>query len=101
MESPAKKPAGQLYLRHPFLLSIDQIVEQLGTNVETGLSRLKAQQSQHDYGPNKLKGEGNIHWHTILAKQISNAMILVCFQTIFEDPRPVCDDGLCSYSNTG
>ena len=79
MGAPTKKPTGQLYPRHPFLLPIDRIVEQLGTNVETGLSRLKAQQSQRDYGPNKLKGEGAIQWYSILAKQISNAMILVSF----------------------
>ena len=77
MGTPTKKPTRQLYPRHPFLLPLDEIVEQLGTNVETGLSRLKAQQSQHDYGPNKLKGEGVIQWYSILVKQISNAMILV------------------------
>ena len=80
MGTPTKKPTRQLYPRHPFLLSLDEIVEQLGTNVDTGLSRLKAQQSQHDYGPNKLKGEGAIQWYSILVKQISNAMILVRLQ---------------------
>ena len=80
MGSPAKKPTRQLYPRHPFLLPLNEIVEQLGTNVDTGLSRLKAQQSQHDYGPNKLKGEGGIQWYSILVKQISNAMILVGLQ---------------------
>ena len=77
MRSPTKKLIRQLYPQHPFLLPVDEISEQLGTNIETGLSRLKAQQSQRDYGPNKLKGEGAIQWYSILAKQISNAMILV------------------------
>ena len=77
MGTPTKKPIRQFYPRHPFLLSLEEIFEQLGTNVDTGLSRLKAQQSQHDYGPNKLKGEGAIQWYSILVKQISNAMILV------------------------
>ena len=80
MGTPTKKPSRQLYPRHPFLLPLDEIVEQLGTNLDTGLSRLKAQQSQHDYGPNKLKGEGAIKWYSILVKQISNAMILVRLQ---------------------
>ena len=74
-----KKPFEQLYSRHPFLLSIDEIFDHLGTSVESGLSQLKAQQLQHDYGPNKLKGDGNILWYSILAKQISNAMVLVRF----------------------
>lgn len=81
MGTPTKKPTRQLYPQHPFLLSLDEIVEQLGTNVDTGLSRLKAQQSQNDYGPNKLKGEGAIQWYSILVKQISNAMILVRLRT--------------------
>ncbi len=81
MTTSTQKPAEQHYPRHPFLLPIDQILEQLGTNTETGLSRLKVQQSQHDYGPNKLKGEGAIQWYSILAKQISNAMVLVRFPT--------------------
>ena len=81
MATPTEKPLRQLYPRHPFLLSLDEITEQLGTNVDTGLSRLKVQQSQHDYGPNKLKGEGVIQWYSILIKQISNAMILVRHRT--------------------
>ena len=80
MRNSTKTPIRQLYPRHPFLLPLDEIVEQLGTNVDTGLSRLKAQQSQHDYGPNKIKGEGAIKWYSILIKQISNAMILVRLQ---------------------
>ena len=77
MGKSTKKPIGQLYPRHPFLLPIGRIVEQLGADKDTGLNRLKVQQSQHDYGPNKLEGEGVIQWYSILAKQISNAMILV------------------------
>lgn len=77
MGSSNQKPSEQLYPRHPFLLPLDEITERLGTNIETGLSRLKVQQSQHNYGPNRLKGEGAIRWYSILAKQISNAMILV------------------------
>ena len=75
--SSTKKPNGQLYPRHPFLLPWSKISEQLGTNVDTGLSKLKAQQFQHDYGLNRLKGDGGIQWYSILAKRISNAMILV------------------------
>lgn len=61
-----KKPTGHLYPRHPFLFPVEQIFEPLGTTVETGLSRLKAQQSQHDYGPNKLKGEVSIQRYPVL-----------------------------------
>ena len=83
MGTAPKKPTGQLYPRHPFLLPLDQILQQLGTDTDTGLSKLKAQQSQRDYGPNKLKGEGAVSWYSILAKQVSNAMILVRFHAYY------------------
>ena len=67
----------QEYPRHPFLLSIDSLIHQLSTNQDTGLSPIKAQESQRNYGPNKLEGEGGVQWYSVLFKQISNAMILV------------------------
>lgn len=68
----------QNYSRHPFLLSVDSILDQLHTNKDTGLSQVKAQEGQRDYGPNRLEGEGGVQWYSVLLKQISNAMILVC-----------------------
>ena len=67
----------QEYSRHPFLLPLTEIYQHLGTNNETGLSKLQAQQSQQKYGPNKLEGEGGVQWYSVLLKQVSNAMILV------------------------
>jgi magnesium-transporting ATPase (P-type) len=67
----------QEYERHPFLASVDEIVQLLGTNLETGLNDVKVQELQRKYGPNHLTGEGGVKWYTLLAKQISNAMILV------------------------
>ena len=67
----------QEYSRHPFLLSVDSILDHLSSNRETGLSLVKAQEGQRKYGPNKLKGEGRVQWYSVLLKQISNAMVLV------------------------
>lgn len=75
--SNSKAPKKQEYSRHPFLLPIDSLIDQLSTNQETGLSPIKAQESQRNYGPNKLEGEGGVQWYSVLLKQISNAMILV------------------------
>ena len=79
MGSSTKKLTEQVYSRHPFLLPFEDIQEQLGTNTETGLSVFKVQESQRKHGPNKLEGEGGVQWYSILLKQISNAMILVCY----------------------
>ena len=67
----------QEYPSHPFLLHLNNIYKHLGTNKDTGLTKLKAQESLRTDGPNKLKGEGAVQWYSVLIKQVSNAMILV------------------------
>ncbi|KAI9758673.1 MAG: hypothetical protein M4579_002921 [Chaenotheca gracillima] len=67
----------QEYSQHPFLLSVPQISEELGTNVETGLTASEASSLQQKYGSNKLDGEAGVQWYRVLFKQIANAMILV------------------------
>ncbi len=63
--------------RHPFLLSVDEAAQQLGTNIETGLSANRVSELKKQCPPNELQGGGGISWYKILMKQISNAMILV------------------------
>lgn len=63
--------------RHPFLLSVDDVVSQLGTNLETGLSSRRVAELKKQYPPNELDDGGGVVWTTILLKQVSNAMILV------------------------
>jgi hypothetical protein len=63
--------------RHPFLLSVEEVAQQLETNFENGLTNLKVQELQNRHPPNELQGGGGIAWYKILMKQISNAMILV------------------------
>lgn len=62
---------------HPFLLSVEDVARQLGTNLETGLSARQVAELQNKVPPNELEGGGGVSWHKILIKQISNAMILV------------------------
>ncbi len=64
--------------RHPFLLSVDDVVSQLGTNLETGLTSRRVAELTKQYPPNELDDGGGVAWTTILLKQVSNAMILVC-----------------------
>lgn len=75
--SSSKDAKNQDYNRHPFLVDVDELTAQLDSHLETGLTALKAQQAQREYGPNKLQGEGGVQWYQVLLKQISNAMILV------------------------
>ena len=79
MKSSSKNTTSQEYWRHPFLLPVEELFKYFETSIETGLSVLKAQEAQRNYGPNKLNGEGAVQWYSVLLKQVSNAMILVCF----------------------
>ena len=67
----------QSFRREPFLLSAEEISNYLETNVDSGLRSAQIERYRQKYGENKLEGEGGVHWHTLLLKQISNAMILV------------------------
>jgi Na+-exporting ATPase len=63
--------------RHPFLLPVDDVAKQLGTNIETGLTARKVAELQKECPLNELLGGGGIAWYKILTKQLSNAMVLV------------------------
>lgn len=67
----------QNYSRQPYLLSIDDILQYLQSNTESGLSSAKVQEYAQKYGENKLEGDGGVAWYKILSKQATNAMILV------------------------
>lgn len=73
----SNKPRAQLTNRHPFILSSKDVAAQLETNIETGLTARKVSELQTKFSKNVLNGGGGVAWHTILIKQISNAMILV------------------------
>ncbi|EEP75745.1 potassium/sodium efflux P-type ATPase [Uncinocarpus reesii 1704] len=78
MPSSKDGPTQQEYERHPFLLSVEHLIQSLQTNLDTGLTGdAKIQELQQKYGPNRLSGEGGVKWYTLLGKQVSNAMVLV------------------------
>lgn len=72
-----KKSVREVTDRHPFLLSFDDVAQQLSTNVEIGLSARRVEELRNEFPPNELVGGGGVSWYKIMIKQISNAMILV------------------------
>ena len=77
MVGKSSKFSSQEYASHPFLLKLEEVYQQLGTNKETGLKPADVNPAQERYGPNKLGGDQAVQWYSILFKQLSNAMILV------------------------
>ncbi|KAI5307560.1 Na+ ATPase, partial [Ascosphaera atra] len=68
----------QNYEKHPFLLPVDKLAQDLGTHLDTGLQGdAKIRELQNQYGPNRLSGDKGPSWYSLFMKQISNAMILV------------------------
>lgn len=74
------------YLKHPFRLSVDEVKNHLGTDLDIGLRPANVKDIRSRCGENKLAGQGGVQWYAVLLKQVSNAMILVCI-----DPRPMRD----------
>lgn len=75
--APIKAPTSARTDRHPFLLSIEDVAQQLGTSIENGLSARRVEELQKTNPKNELEGGGGTPWYSILLKQCSNAMILV------------------------
>lgn len=65
------------FSKHPFLLTVKETEEALGTNVDRGLASEQVPSLQSRYPKNELDVGETIPWYSILAKQILNAMIIV------------------------
>jgi P-type Na+/K+ transporter len=63
--------------KHPFLLQVVEVVEDLKTNLDKGLTSSQVTQLQQKYPPNELDIGSGIAWYTIFIRQLCNAMILV------------------------
>lgn len=78
MGNSKQSSATQQFKKHPFQLSIEELVQHLGgINLEHGLTRTQINELRSIYGENKLNGEVGVKWYAVLFKQVSNAMILV------------------------
>lgn len=63
--------------KHPFLLSVDETAQALGTDIDKGLTSAQVADLQTKYPLNELDVGGTVPGYKIFAKQLLNAMILV------------------------
>jgi len=68
------RPQKPSFSRPPYQLSADEVAQELGTNIETGLSPSQAKQNLDQYGENKLEGGEGVPVWKVFIKQVSNAM---------------------------
>jgi len=73
----SKAPTGPRTEPHAILLSVDEVVAQLKSNLDNGLTAQAVREIQKTHPPNELEGGGAIPWYKTLGKQLCNAMILV------------------------
>lgn len=67
------------YSKHPFLLTVAETAQALGTDVDKGLTSAQVAELQTKYPKNELDVGGTVPWYKIFTKQLLNAMILVSF----------------------
>lgn len=67
------------FSKHPFMLTVAEAARELGTDVDKGLTSAQVSELQDKYPKNELDVGGTVPWYRLLAKQLFNAMILVCF----------------------
>ncbi|KAK0620952.1 hypothetical protein B0T14DRAFT_497374 [Immersiella caudata] len=65
--------------KHPFLLRPEEVAEDIGTDLDKGLTSAQVAEAQSKYPPNELDIGSGIAWYTIFIRQLCNAMILVLF----------------------
>lgn len=64
-------------------LTFHDVLKQLGTNCEDGLTSSEAKQRLDQYGENMIEGDEGVSFAKIFIRQIANAMILVSTQQIY------------------
>ncbi|KAK9315320.1 hypothetical protein V1524DRAFT_84823 [Lipomyces starkeyi] len=65
------------YSEPPYRQPFARVVDELNTNIETGLMLAEAERRVTEYGQNKLDGEGGVSLIKVIARQCTNAMGLV------------------------
>lgn len=74
MSSKNSGPVRPIFSRPPYQLSVEQVADELQTNVEIGLSEAESKQYLSKYGDNVLDGGEGVPIWKVFFKQVSNAM---------------------------
>lgn len=61
-------------------LTFDDVIRELGSNSDDGLTTAEVKQRLEKYGENMLEGDEGVSLAKIVIRQIANAMMLVSFQ---------------------
>ena len=71
-----EETVGPGFSKPPFTLTADEVAQELETNIDTGLTKAKAQENLTKYGRNQLDGgEGVAVWE-VLFKQVRCCRLL-------------------------
>lgn len=71
------------YLSQPaHSLTFENVITELGTNSDAGLTSTEVKQRIEKYGENVLEGDEGVSFAKIVIRQIANAMMLVCVYTL-------------------
>jgi len=65
------------YPKHPYLLSVQETAQALGTDIDKGLTSQQVEEAAKRYPKNEFEVGGSVPWYAILSKQFFNAMVLV------------------------
>lgn len=76
MAGKKSKTVAPTFSKPPYQLTYQQVVDELSTSIENGLSQQQVEANTAKYGENKLEGEGAISPWKILFKQMANAMYI-------------------------
>jgi Na+-exporting ATPase len=74
MAGKKSKTVAPTFSKPPYQLSVQQVVDELNTSLENGLTSQQVEENLQKHGENKLDGEGAISPFKILVKQVANAM---------------------------
>ncbi len=53
----------------------EDVIEELNTDAETGLSQSEVEERQEEYGPNKLAEQESVEWYEILLDNLNNIIV--------------------------
>lgn len=70
-------PAEHSFTALPHALPWKTVAQEIGANIDSGLSAQECQTRAQQYGPNELTGDAGVPIWKVFVKQVTNAMILV------------------------